>query len=252
MNTRLYLERIGYFGPLDPSLEVLTNLQQNHLLRVPFENLDIHNKTRIDLANTYAKVVTGNRGGFCYELNNLFFELLKELGFHVKRISARVFDKDKGFGPEFDHMAILANIDAEKYLVDVGFGEFAFHPLKIELNLDQRDPRGIFRIQKYDEEYFMAMKKNPERTFLPEYIFSEKERRLDEFNEMCLYHQTSPQSHFTQKRMCSLPTINGRITLTGNTLKITANGEVTETLLGDEMEVQKILSDYFKISNYNL
>ena len=57
--------------------KVLKNLQKAHLLNVPFENLDVHNSIPIilDIENIYQKVVLQNRGGFCYELNGLFYEL---------------------------------------------------------------------------------------------------------------------------------------------------------------------------------
>ncbi|MHC2990476.1 hypothetical protein OB13_02350 [Pontibacter sp. HJ8] len=253
MDTRLYLKRINYNGELTPTLEVLAHLQQAHLMHVPFENLDIHHKTKIDLGNSYDKVVKQNRGGFCYELNGLFYQLLTHLGFQVKLVSARVFDYE-GFGPEFDHMAIIATIGNENYLVDVGFGEFAFHPLPIKLNTELPDPRGFFKMEKGEENYLVVKKKNPQGDFIPEYLFTEQERQVDEFLEMCHFHQTSPESHFTQKPICSLPTPEGRITLKGNTLKITTNGAVSERPLNNEDEVQQVLRDYFNVqytsSNY--
>ena len=78
----------------------------------------------------------------------------------------------------------------------------------------------FFKIDLFDDQYITVKKKNAEGEFIPEYIFSEKERQIEEFYPMCYYHQTSKESHFTQKRICSLPTQNGRITLTGNILKI--------------------------------
>ena len=247
MDVKQYLERINYVGLLTPAFEVLTKLQLMHLMNVPFENLDIHNKTKIDLKNLFDKIVIRKRGGFCYELNGLFYELLKEIGFTVKLVSARVYDKKKEYSPEFDHMAIVASIKNDNYLVDVGFGEFAFSPIKIELNKDTIDPRGIFRIEIFDENYKTVKKKNAEGKFIPEYIFSEKERQLEEFYARCYYHQTSNESHFTQNRICSLPTKDGRITLTGDTLKITENGMVKERHLNNEQEVQQELWNYFGI-----
>src|SRR5674476_36943 len=70
-------------------------------------------------------------------------------------------------------------------------------------------------------------KKNTEGKFIPEYLFSEKERHIEEFYSMCYYHQTSNESHFTEKRICSLPTQNGRKTLTGNTLKTVSYTHLT-------------------------
>ena len=247
MDIKQYLERINYALPLSPTIEVLSKLQLMHLMNVPFENLDIHNKTKIDLKNLFDKIVTRKRGGFCYELNGLFHELLKEIGFTVKMISARVYDTKKGYSPEFDHMAIICAIKNDIYLVDVGFGEFAFLPIKIELYKETIDPRGIFRIEIFNESYKVVKKKNAGGKFIPEYIFSEKERQLEEFYDRCYYHQTSSESHFTQNRICSLPTKEGRITLTGNTLKITQGGMLKERHLNNEQEIQQELWNYFGV-----
>jgi N-hydroxyarylamine O-acetyltransferase len=249
MEQKNYLARINYRGKLEPTLAVLSELQLAHLLHVPFENLDIHNKVKIDLSKSYEKVIDHNRGGFCYELNSVFFQLLKSIGYNVKMISARVFNNNsKTYGAEFDHLASIVKIDAEEYLVDVGFGEFAFHPLKVELNIEQEDARGIFKFEKGDENYWIVSKKNTEGEFVPEYKFSMIERKLDEFEAMCLYHQTSPQSHFTQNRICSLPTKEGRITLSNYTFKVTTNGNVEEKQLANETEVTELLSKYFNIN----
>jgi N-hydroxyarylamine O-acetyltransferase len=238
---------VNYVGFLNPTIELLSKLQLTHLMNVPFENLDIHNKTKIDLKNLFNKIVTRKRGGFCYELNGLFYELLKEIGFAVKMVSARVYDGKKDYSPEFDHMAIICSIKNDIYLVDVGFGEFAFSPIKIELNEETIDPRGIFRIEIFNENYKVVKKKNLEGKFIPEYVFSEKERQLEEFYARCYYHQTSNESHFTQNRICSLPTKEGRITLTGNTLKITEGGILKERHLNNEEEVQQELWNYFGV-----
>ena len=247
MDITQYLERINYTGPLHPTIDVLSKLQLMHLMNVPFENLDIHNKTKIDLKNLFNKIVTRKRGGFCYELNGLFYELLKEIGFTVKMVSARVYNGNKDYSPEFDHMAIIGSIKDDNYLVDVGFGEFAFFPIKIEINKKTIDTGGIFRIEIFNENYKVVKKKNAEGKFIPEYKFSEKERQLEEFYARCYYHQTSNESHFTQKRICSLPTKDGRITLTGNTLKITENGIIQERLLNNDQEIQQELWNYFGI-----
>jgi len=247
LQTQLYLDRIGYIGANTPTINTLSALQVTHLKTVPFENLDIYHHIPIDFLNSFDKVVKRNRGGFCYELNFLFDGLLKDLDYATTLISARVYDKEKGYGPEFDHMAILVTINQEEYLADVGFGEFAFHPLKIEPDRENDDPRGVFRIKNFDGEYMLVEKKDETGDFTPEYIFTKKERHPDEFNDMCHFHQTSELSHFTRKRMCSLPNEEGRITLTGNTLKITTKEGVTEKEIETEDEVDKILWDYFKI-----
>jgi N-hydroxyarylamine O-acetyltransferase len=248
MDTFKYLQRINYIGEIRPSLQVLSKLQKAHLLHIPFENLDIIAKIPIELIieKLYNKIVLNNHGGFCYELNGLFFELLKKIGFEVKMVSARVYNKNKGYGAEFDHMAIIVRIKKVEYLTDVGFGEFAFTPIKIEMNTVQEDRQGKFKIEKYDENYFLVSKHDTDK-WIPEYIFSSQSRELKEYVGMCNYHQTSPDSHFTWKRICSLPTEKGRITITGNTLKITSQGKHTEKHIESEMELKRYLQEFYNI-----
>ena len=248
MDISKYLARIDYSGLLTPSFEVLANLQKSHLLNVPFENLDIHYGTPIelDIDRIFEKIVLKNRGGFCYELNGLFYHLITSIGFDAKRVSARVFDKEKGYGQEFDHLAILVKINETAYLADVGFGEFIFAPLKIELQKTQKDQRGDFVIDKLDEEYF-RVNKIVDGNARPEYIFKRKERTFADYAAMCRYHQSNENSHFTQKRLISLPTENGRITITGNTLKIKEKESTKEIPLASEADFEKALWKYFSV-----
>ena len=248
-NREKYLNRINYSGRLDPDINTLRQLQKAHLLNVPFENLDIHLKTAIELDTDriYEKIVINNRGGFCYELNGLFFELLNSLGFDVKRISARVHVEDDQFSPEYDHLTLVVTINGAEYLTDVGFGEFIFGPLKLEFDVPQKDPRGTYMVKKYDADHMVILRLENGDT-KPEYMFKNMGRDLKEFGSRCQYHQSDQRSHFMKKRMISLPTEYGRITLSGNTLKIKQRDKTSEKNLVDEFEFKKALWDNFKIS----
>lgn len=248
INKEHYLKRINYSGSLEANLNTLKRLQKLHLLNVPFENLDIQNNVSINLSidKIFDKIVNKNRGGFCYELNGLFYELLVVLGFDALRVSARIYDQNKGYGKEFDHFSIIVTINNTKYLTDVGFGEFTFEPLKIQLGIIQNDKRGNYLIDNYEKRYFRVNKvENNQLT--PKYIFSETERMFSEFEKMCIYHQTSPDSNFTSKRLITLPTENGRITISGNTLKVKEFESIKEFVLKNESEYEKELWNKFKI-----
>ncbi len=248
MNQTTYFKRLNFVGDPNPSLETLQTLQKKHLFGFPFENLDIHWGNRIELAipKVFQKVMHNNRGGFCYELNGLFFELLASLGFELKRISARVFDKDKGYGQEYDHLTILAKINGVEYLTDVGFGEFTFAPLKFEMNTIQKDERGEFVFDRHEADYF-RVNKIVDGEKIPQYIFKDLHRSYLEFSSMCHYHQTSPNSHFTQKRLITKPSENGRITISGDVLKITEQDVKREIPLKTDMDFEKALLKYFDI-----
>lgn len=215
MDVNRYLNRIAFKSEISPTLEALRQLQKSHLLAVPFENLDIHADKPISLnqQDLFEKVVVQQRGGFCFELNGLFCSLLKKLGFNARLISAQVYSKEGEYGAPFDHAAIVVAIENSEYLVDVGFGEFAFEPLKIELNQPLHDERGRFIIEQFDETRLVVSKMSRTKK-KPEYIFELVGRNLEEFHEMCRYHQTSEASPFTQRKLITLPLKNGRITLT--------------------------------------
>jgi len=248
MDWRKYLERIHYTGDTTPGVVVLKNLQRKHLLHVPFENLDIHLGKPLSLktVDLFNKIVLNRRGGFCYELNGLFFELLHFLGFRVKRISARVFDQGN-YGPEFDHLALIVDLPAARYLCDVGFGEFAREPLMIELDRIQPDPGGDYLIDRFDEQSFRVSRMEAGKP-IPQYIFKDEPRAMIDFESMCLYHQSNPQSHFTRQRLITLLTETGRVTLSGNQLKITTGKDVTEIPLGDQRSFEQALEEYFEVS----
>jgi len=247
MNKENYLRRIGIEKTDFPAnLEALKLLQKQHLLRVPFENLNIHWKCPIVLEaeKFYEKIVVGGRGGFCYELNGLFFKLLEEIGFRSKMISARVSDGKGEFGAEFDHLAILTEIDGEEYLVDVGFGSFTAEPLKFILDAEQKDENGVFLIRKFDGNYFEVVKKDGDE-WKSEYIFTILPRDLAEFAEMCHYHQTSSESHFTRNKIFSLMTKDGRKTLTDSKFIETKGGQKNERLINSVEEFNRILEREF-------
>lgn len=248
MNISSYLERIGYTGDLKPHLALLRELQKKHIRSIPFENLDIHmgNKITLDIEKVYAKIILTGRGGFCYENNGLFFFLLDHLGFRVKRISARVFSEEKGYGQEFDHLAILCSLDQEQYLLDVGFGDFAEYPLKLSLDKVQTDPRGKFKILEHEGSFFQVQSKKGE-TWKPVYIFSQQSRAYGDFEGMCHFHQTSPDSPFTRKKLCTRATENGRITLLNDKLVIQEGELRQEIKIENEADFQQKLKQHFHI-----
>ena len=248
MNIVKYLNRLGITEKLKPSFDFLKELQKAHLFNIPFENLDIHYGKNIvlDKNHLYSKIVENKRGGFCYELNGLFYELLISLGFNVKIISARVYSKEKGYGKEFDHLALIVKISNKEYLTDVGFGDFAYYPLLINLDAETIDQAGKFRFDIINEQYFRVSKKE-KGNYIPQYIFQSKKRELMEFDEMCKFHQSSPKSHFTKNRIISIATEDGRKTLTNSKMKIANNKKEDEFLILDENEFNKQLWEHFNI-----
>ena len=242
-----YLARIAYSGPTTPTAETLRAIHHAHLLAVPFENLDIElgRTIVIDEATVVRKIVEQRRGGFCYELNGAFAALLRARDFPVTLLSARVSRSGGGEGPEFDHLALRVDLD-QPWLVDVGFGESFLEPLRLVPGTEQEDPAGTFRLQPVRERLQLE-KLGPDGVWKRQYSFAQHPRNLEDFAAMCSYHQTSPESHFTQNRICTLATPDGRITLSGLKMIETRNSGRKEKMLVSEEERERVLQEFFGI-----
>lgn len=248
MNIKAYLERINYHGSLSQTAETLRDLQVAHLLTVPFENLSIHAAEPIVLEDEtlFTKIVKHMRGGFCYELNGLFAALLRALGFEVAMLSAEVANQEGVFGPRFDHMALMVSWE-QRWLVDVGFGDSFLEPLRLDERGEQAQESRTYSIIS-DGPHLILQQRDDGHDWTPQYRFTLEPYGYADFEEMCRYHQTSPQSHFTQARICSRATAEGRITLSEMRLIKTSerNGRQEQTLTSPE-EYADALSEHFGI-----
>jgi len=249
MNTAAYLQRIRYRGPLAPTAETLRQLHGAHLLAVPFENLSIHWGEPIELDDEalFEKVVVRRRGGFCYELNGLFAALLRALGFEVTLLSAAVLRADGSVSPDFDHMALRVDL-GERWLADVGFGDLFREPLR----LDERGPQvqggSAYRIDPAEAGRFILMRRDGDGPWNGEYRFGLEPHVYADYAERCVYQQTSPDSHFKQRRICSLATPDGRVSLSEMRLITTRDGERTERELVGDAEYVAVLRERFGIT----
>lgn len=248
MDTAAYLERIGYGGSLAPTAETLRRLHVAHLLAVPFENLSIHAGEPIVLDDEalFDKIVARGRGGFCYELNGLFAALLRALGFEVGMLSAGVMNQAGEFGPEFDHMALVVTLD-ERWLVDVGFGDSFIEPLLLDERAEQVQGSRAFRITEEGERLTLT-RRDEGGEWGAQYRFTLKPHVYEDYAGMCKYHQTSPQSHFTRRRVCSRLTPEGRVTVSGMRLITTTGGKREERELATEQEYAAVLREHLGIS----
>lgn len=251
MNIRSYLDRIGFDGPVRLSVETLFGLHRTHLLTVPFENLDIHWGNPIVLGEQalWDKIVLRKRGGFCYELNGMFAWLLQEIGFEVTYLNGRVYNQEGKRGREFDHLTLSVNIPGEKpnWLVDVGFGDSFFEPLRFGDNGEQVQGSRAYRLENVQDGVNL-LRRDYDRNWKRQYFFDLQARTFpDDYEEGCIYHQTSPKSSFTQEKVISLATPDGRITLDSSYLTITRNGKRIKRQLRGEAEYLELLKYYFEI-----
>jgi N-hydroxyarylamine O-acetyltransferase len=251
MDVPTYLARIRYTDPIQLDHQTLRNLQKNHMLAVPFENLDIGlgRPILLDEAALWDKIINRRRGGFCYELNGLFAWLLNQIGFEVTYLNARVFKEDGTLGIGFDHLALLVRApgQAKHWLADVGFGDSFTEPLSFQQGGDQVQGLHAYKLEQIDDGY-IAWRRNYSGLWERLYFFDLQPRKFpDDYQAGCHYHQTSPKSTFTQGSVISIATSNGRITLERMRLILTQNGVRQEKTVADENEYHALLKHYFGV-----
>jgi N-hydroxyarylamine O-acetyltransferase len=231
------LELAGYesagLEPAGPTL--LRRLHLAHLRHVPFENISIHSGEPLSLEHAALadKILARNRGGFCYELNGLFADLLDHLGFDVTLFGARVWG-GHAYGPPLDHLVLSVGttITEGRWIVDVGFGDHSHYPLPWDEGITIEDPAGSFRLEATADGDFDVY-----RDGAVQYRIEPHPRALSDFEAMCWYHQTSPRSHFTRSLVCTRLSDGGRVTLSGRRLITTTADGRHEIALGDDNDV---------------
>ena len=252
MDISAYLRRINSTGILRSDLDSLRELQYKHLFAIPFETLDIHIQVPIILKVNllFQKVIWDHRGGYCYELNILFHHLLIFCGYDVHLVSGRLHHGSNRYGREFEHLALIVNLNGRDWLVDVGFGDFSLAPLAIAPGEIQSDGRNYYQIidpVMLDSRPYLGVAKwnTSKQDFKIDYIFTLTPRALPDFFEMNEFHQTSPESHFARSLICTMPTPEGRVTLINNKLIRNENGKRQVRIIQGEDQRDQLLEKYF-------
>jgi len=248
-STEDYLKRIKIAKAHTPDSELLSALHFSHLRYIPYENFSIINKTTfsLDEEDLFDKMVKSCRGGFCYELIILFKRLLSELGYDAVLLSARIFHLPEMIpGPEFDHSILLVKLKDKSWLVDVGNALWFSKPLLLNNNDIQIQNHQAFRILNNDEnEYTLFEMRNYSKKEIPQYRFTLTPRLNSDFNNICHYKWTSPESKFTKEYICSRITDSGRIYLKSSGLIITDKGIKEEIPVSSKEEFRFYMRKYF-------
>jgi N-hydroxyarylamine O-acetyltransferase len=136
-----YFEHIGYRGPRTPTLETLAAIQAHHTRAIPFENLTpfLKQPVVLEIPALVEKIVHGGRGGYCFEHNFLLRHALREIGFAVTGLAARVrWNVPDDATTARGHMLLRIDLGGETYFVDAGFGGLTTTaPVRLALDIEQ-------------------------------------------------------------------------------------------------------------------
>lgn len=212
-----YLRRIGWppAEPIQADLTTLRALQRAHAQTIAFENLDpwLGREVALDLTALQAKLVTGGRGGYCYEHNLLLGAALRALGYAVTDLAARVvWNLPPGLTERpRTHMLLKVSADGAGWLVDAGFGGFTLTaPLRLGERGTQFTAQAPCRLVADEAEPTLErLDVQWQGKWQPLYSFGHERQRLADYAMSSWYLSHHPDSMFRLALMAALPLADG-------------------------------------------
>lgn len=240
-----YLQRIQFVGEARADLATLQGLMRQQLYTVPFENLDVQAGKVVSLLpeDIVAKIVYGERGGYCYEVNGLFAMALQALGFSCQFVAARpMFYPVKR--PK-THMALVVTIADERWLCDLGFGSYGIRePLALSaLDIETRQGFDTFKLSMLNAREYL-LQALVEGEWGNQYSFDLYEPEWIDFAPANFLNSTHPDAVFVQKPLLVQHNAVGRKILFGNMLKVIERGVVSK-LAVDRDNYPALLQQHF-------
>ncbi len=248
-----FLERMGLdksFVNHAPDAELLNKLQYAFVTTVPYENLDIlHNiPLKLDEESLYDKIVNRKRGGFCFEVNSLYNNLLNALGYKSLSCFARYLRGEQGIPMHRHRVLIVESDDLDgRYFTDVGIGERAPRlALKLEEGLVQEQYGEIYKFEK--DEFLGWVLWDCYKGEWGKFMSFTEDPQVDaDYIGTSFYCEKHPDSPFNKGNMLAIKTADGRITMSNDEFRIFTPGNVYAKTMETDEEYKELLSKYFGI-----
>ena len=246
-----YFQRIGYSGSPAANLETLTAIHLQHPQSIPFENLNplLRWPVRLDVQSLQHKLVRERRGGYCFEQNLLLSHALRQLGFRVKGLAARVlWNAPEGTVTPRGHMLLLIDLDGHPFLADVGFGGVTLtSPMRLQVGVEQHTPHETFRLSESGDAFLMEAKIGS--VWRPLYRFDLQEHLLPDYEVTSWYLSNHPSSHFVTGLIAARPDLDRRYALRNNELAVHhMNGATDRQVMTSAAALRATLENTFRVA----
>ena len=243
-----YLARINAPRP-ELTVEGLSALVRAHHLAIAFENYntcELKIPVSIATEDIFDKVVRKGRGGYCFELNALFYSLLTALGFEAYPLICRVMRAGNAH-PALLHRATMIVIDGKHYYADVGLGGPSPEgAVPIEDGVSVSAHGSTFRMDRLDHhQWLLSHLEGGEWT--PSIKFSENPADPCDFVTPNYFCSENPQSGFALHRMINISLPDGYAVIADDTFTLCTGGEKTVKKITSRAQEDEILEKYFNI-----
>lgn len=244
-----YLERIGYGGSRAATLDVLREIVRLHTQTIPFENLNPLARLPVDLAPAalQLKLIDQHRGGYCFEHNSLLSNVLRQLGYSVAGLAARVVWNlpPHAAVPTRTHMLLRVELEGESRLVDVGFGGVTLTGvLRFVPDIEQPTPHDPFRIIRHGDIYTMQVSVRSEWRSM--YQFDLQEQVPADYELTNWYTSTHPSSRFLQNLVAARTASDRRYSLFNKEFTTyPLGGAAEQRTVANLRELRELLEEVF-------
>jgi N-hydroxyarylamine O-acetyltransferase len=251
-NQHAWLTRIGYQGPLQPTLSTLHELIFAHSHAIAYESLDIMlgRTPRLDVCSLQRKMIAGGRGGYCLEQNMLFREGLRSLGYDITSLQGRVV---RGMAIDAPrpaiHMLLQVNLPEGPYLADVGFGNLApTSALLLQEGVEQETPHEPMRFIDVGGELTLQARLRNDWEHI--YRVIPYPRYDGEYEITNWYTGTHPDAPYQSNIIAARPGPDRtRITIFNRRVTVRhSTGEADRRHLSDEADFGNVLRDDFGLN----
>jgi len=261
-----YLDRIALDKQPDPTAAGLEMVQRAHRMAIGFENMDVMLGRGISVEPdaVFAKLVGHTRGGYCFEQNLLFGQMLSVMGMASRPLLGRVWlGLAPGVMPPRTHTLRLVSVEGGLWIADAGFGgsyvpvlplvdgaqattnDGARHRLRLIGALGKAS--GQWLLERAGPASATDGRAAPHEDWQPQYSFDLGE--VDPADLALSNHWTStkPDTRFTTACIASIVLEDGFASLNGRRLSMYAGGR------GDVMEISRaqdwrtVLADLFRV-----
>lgn len=244
-----YLDKIQVNNQ-DVSIENLKMLQYSHLQHIPYENLDLMNGTpiKLDADTLYEKIIHGDRGGYCFELQGLFCCLLKSLGYSVEQYAGRFMDVPDVVQMR-RHRILVVTLNDKRYVTDVGVRtESPRYPLLLQEDIIQNDGISEYKYVKDPFYGWVLMQRLHGKEWKTLLGFTEEPQIDLDYVMPSFYCEKHADSTFNKYMKVSIFTDEANLNVVGNEFRIFKNGKIAERkVISNECDASLILWEYFRI-----
>lgn len=243
-----YFDRIGYDGIPATNYSTLAAIQRAQSARIPFENIDVHlgRPILLDQNSIFDKLVSRQRGAYCYELNLLLRSVLQKIGFSVRTLAARTRLNLTEIVPK-THMSLLVSSSSGEWIADAGFGLYGLSgPVPFITGYVHDTGYDRYRIWRGSAwHYVLQHESSGNWTTL--YEFTTEPLPLADFEMMNYYNNTAPNSRFLLSVVVACVDGDRRTLLNGLTLRKTYAGTSHQSILQSFEDYEAVLVSEFGI-----